>query len=65
MIVIVAIFISISTALVGPITFLGLIVVNIARQMIKTYKHKYLITSVCINKCIRTSKWTIISRKNI
>ena len=40
----VAIFISISTALVGPITFLGLLVVNLSRQMIKTYKHKYLIT---------------------
>lgn len=42
--VIVAIFISISTALVGPITFLGLLVVNLSRQMVKTYKHKYLIT---------------------
>ena len=42
--VIVSIFISISTALVGPITFLGLLVVNLSRQMIKTYKHKYLIT---------------------
>ena len=40
----VAIFISISTALVGPITFLGLLVVNLSRQMINTYKHKYLIT---------------------
>lgn len=40
----VSIFIAISTALVGPITFLGLLVVNISRQMIKTYKHKYLIS---------------------
>ena len=40
----VSIFISISTALVGPITFLGLLVVNLSRQMITTYKHKYLIS---------------------
>lgn len=40
----VSIFISISTALVGPITFLGLLVVNLSRQMIATYKHKYLIS---------------------
>ena len=40
----VSIFISISTALVGPITFLGLLVVNLSRQMIAIYKHKYLIT---------------------
>ncbi len=32
-----------STALVGPITFLGLLVVNITREFLNTYKHKYLI----------------------
>lgn len=42
--VIISIFISVSTALVGPITFLGLLVVNITRQVMKTYKHTYLIT---------------------
>ncbi len=40
--VIVVILTSVSTALVGPITFLGLLVVNIARQMIKSYKHEVL-----------------------
>jgi len=34
---------SIATALVGPITFLGLLVVNVAHQFLKTYQHKYLI----------------------
>lgn len=43
MLVVVAILISISTALVGPITFLGLLVVNVAYQVFGTYKHKYLI----------------------
>lgn len=35
--------ISIATAMVGPISFLGLIVANIARQLLKTYRHQYLI----------------------
>ncbi|MFS0784365.1 iron chelate uptake ABC transporter family permease subunit [Bacillus sp. 1P06AnD] len=43
LLVVVAVLISISTALVGPITFLGLLVVNVAYQFIKTYKHTYLI----------------------
>jgi len=41
--VIVAILISVSTALVGPITFLGILVTNLSREMLKTYQHKYLI----------------------
>lgn len=40
-----AILISISTALVGPMTFLGLLSVNISRQLLKTYKHSSLIIS--------------------
>src|SRR5699024_10108193 len=43
MLFIVSILISISTALVGPITFLGLLVVNLTREFLKTYQHKYLI----------------------
>lgn len=35
--------IVVATALVGPISFLGLIIANLARQLFKTYKHKYLI----------------------
>lgn len=42
--VIVAILISVSTALVGPITFFGLIVANLAYQFFKTYKHSILVT---------------------
>ncbi len=38
----VTIFITIATAMVGPISFLGLIVANVAREFIKTYKHIYL-----------------------
>lgn len=35
--------VSVSTALVGPITFLGFMVVNVTHQILNTYKHKYLI----------------------
>ena len=45
MIIIVAILVSISTALIGPMTFLGLLVANISRELMKTYLHKYIITS--------------------
>ncbi len=39
----VSVLVAVSTALVGPITFLGLLVVNLARESIGTYKHKYLL----------------------
>jgi len=39
----VSLLVSVSTALVGPITFLGLIAANVSREMLKTYKHKYLL----------------------
>ncbi|MED3957880.1 iron chelate uptake ABC transporter family permease subunit [Priestia aryabhattai] len=42
MLIVIAIFVSVATALVGPITFLGLLVVNLARELFKTYKHTYL-----------------------
>ena len=40
---VIAILVSIATALVGPITFLGLLVVNVAHEFLKTYRHSYLI----------------------
>lgn len=43
LLIIVAILISIATALVGPITFLGLLVVNVAYEFLKTYRHSFLI----------------------
>ncbi len=35
--------IAVATAMVGPISFLGLMIANLARQLLKTHKHKYLI----------------------
>ncbi|MCM3568595.1 iron chelate uptake ABC transporter family permease subunit [Neobacillus mesonae] len=52
MLIIVAIFISISTALVGPITFFGLIVANLSYQFFKTYRHRTLITGAIIMSII-------------
>lgn len=43
LLIIIAIFVSVATALVGPITFLGLLVANVAHEFFKTYRHQYLI----------------------
>ncbi len=58
LLVYVFILISISTAIVGPITFLGFFAVNIAKTLFKTYKTSYLlyasvltaISTVCIGQ---------------
>lgn len=39
----VTLFIAIATAMVGPISFLGLIIANLSRQMFKTYRHIVLV----------------------
>lgn len=50
LLIVVAVLISVATALVGPITFLGLLVVNVTYQFLQTYRHKYLILgAVCIS----------------
>lgn len=39
----VTLFIAIATAMVGPISFLGLIIANLSRQMFPTYRHTALV----------------------
>ena len=39
----VTLFISVATAMVGPISFLGLIIANLSRQFFKTYRHGQLV----------------------
>ena len=39
----VALYIAVATALVGPLSFLGLITANVARQLFTTYRHTWLI----------------------
>ncbi|MBF6598226.1 MAG: iron chelate uptake ABC transporter family permease subunit [Fermentimonas sp.] len=50
--VIIAILVSISTALVGPITFLGLLVTNLTYELFKTHKHTIIIAACCIVSAI-------------
>ncbi|MGN7386412.1 iron chelate uptake ABC transporter family permease subunit [Sporosarcina sp. SAFN-015] len=52
MLVISAVLISVSTALVGPITFFGLIVANLSYQFLKTYKHTVLIAGASVMSII-------------
>lgn len=40
--------IAIATAMVGPISFLGLIIANLARQLLKTHKHSHLILGAAL-----------------
>ena len=39
----VTLFIAVATAMVGPISFLGLIIANLSRQLLRTYRHSQLI----------------------
>lgn len=48
MLVVSAVLIAISTALVGPITFFGLIVANLSYQFFKSYRHSILITGAML-----------------
>ena len=43
-----SVLIAVSTALVGPITFFGLIVANLSYQFFKTYKHSVLVVGASI-----------------
>lgn len=43
LLIVISILVSVSTALVGPITFLGLLVANVTHEFLKTYQHKQLI----------------------
>lgn len=39
----VTLFIAVATAMIGPISFLGLIIANLSRQLFRTFRHRYLI----------------------
>ncbi|MBF9294831.1 iron chelate uptake ABC transporter family permease subunit, partial [Staphylococcus epidermidis] len=48
LLILVALLVSISTALVGPVTFLGLLTVNLAHEFMKTYEHKYILPATIL-----------------
>lgn len=52
MLILSSVLIAVSTALVGPITFFGLIVANLSYQFFKTYKHSVLIAGSCVMSII-------------
>ena len=39
---------AVATATIGPVSFLGLIVANLSRQVLKTYKHTHLIVGASL-----------------
>lgn len=39
---------AVATATIGPVSFLGLIVANLSRQVLKTYKHTHLIVGAAL-----------------
>nr|WP_238658858.1 iron chelate uptake ABC transporter family permease subunit [Staphylococcus felis] len=41
--ILVALMVAVATSLVGPITFLGLLAINIAHEFIKTFEHRYML----------------------
>lgn len=49
---IIAVLVSVSTALVGPMTFLGVLVTNLTYELFKTYKHSVLIPACCLVSCV-------------
>ena len=44
----VAVLVAVSTALVGPVTFLGLLVVNLARQLLGTHRHAWVLPGAAL-----------------
>lgn len=43
LLIVITILVSVSTALVGPVTFFGLLVSNLAYQIIGTHKHRWIL----------------------
>lgn len=61
--VVIALLVSVSTALVGPVLFLGLLVANIARELMPTYKHTHLaITSVLVSSIALVGGTLLVER---
>ncbi|RKT88638.1 iron complex transport system permease protein [Saccharopolyspora antimicrobica] len=46
--IVIAVLVAVSTALVGPITFLGLLVANLARQLTGSVRHRVLVPAAAL-----------------
>lgn len=50
LLILVALMVALATALVGPITFLGLLTINLAHELIKNFEHCYILpATICIS----------------
>ena len=54
--------IAVATAMVGPISFLGLIIANLARQLLKTHKHSHLIVGSALMGMLAIIAGQVISQ---
>ena len=54
--------IAVATAMVGPISFLGLIIANLARQVLKTYRHGYLIAGAALMGMLAMTAGQMVSQ---
>lgn len=56
-----SVLIAVSTALIGPIMFFGLLITNLTREWLKTYQHKYLLTACGLMSVatLLTGQWII------
>lgn len=45
---VVAVLVAVSTALVGPLTFLGLLAANLAREALGTHLHRWTVPAACL-----------------
>ncbi|MFV0573899.1 MAG: iron chelate uptake ABC transporter family permease subunit [Vibrio sp.] len=56
-----SILIAVSTALIGPIMFFGLLVTNLTREWLSQYQHKYLLTACSLMSVatLLTGQWVI------
>lgn len=59
--ILVAILISVSTALVGPVMFFGLLVANLAKEFFNTYRHRTLLlgSSLMAMSMLLSGQWAI------
>ena len=60
MLILSSVLIATSTALVGPITFFGLIVANLSYQFFATYKHSTLILGASLISISCISRWSVL-----
>jgi iron complex transport system permease protein len=52
LLLLISLMVSVSTALVGPITFLGILVSNITYELLKTHKHRTMLVFCAMLSCL-------------